>query len=93
MTLGAREPYLLEMTVVEVSAERKAQLDAYAASRGLDTTAALDDVLADALAWDARESAHSLPAILRGFKDVGAGRTRPASVFLDEVRAKYEFPR
>jgi predicted transcriptional regulator len=81
------------METISLTPERKAQLDAYAQRHGQDAVTALDEVLADALAWDQQEFEKSVSAIRQGYEDVKAGRTRPASEFLEEVRAKYDFSR
>jgi len=81
------------METISLTPERKAQLEAYAQRHGQDAATALDEVLADALERDQREFERSVSAIRQGYKDVKAGRTRPAAEFLEEVRAKHDFPR
>ena len=81
------------MEMVPLTPERKAQLDDYAQRHGQAPADALDEVLADALAWERQEYEKSVAAIRRGYEDVKAGRTRPAAEFLEEVRGKYGFPR
>jgi predicted transcriptional regulator len=81
------------MDVISIRPERKAQLEEYAQRHGQDAAAALDDVLADYLEWERQARADSIEAIRRGYEDVRAGRTRPASEFLDEIREKHGFPR
>jgi hypothetical protein len=56
-----------------------------------DAAAALDDVLAEALASNQEDFQQSLEGIQRGYEDVKARRTRPASEFLAEMRRKYGF--
>jgi len=81
------------MDVIPIKPERKAQLEEYARRRGQDTAAALDDALAEYLGWVRRDYEESVAAIRRGCDDVKAGRTRPATEFLEELRAKHGFPR
>ncbi len=81
------------MEMLPVTPERKAQLDQYAKRHGQDTAAALDDVLADYLAWEEEDYEASVEAIRGGYADVKAGRTRPAAEFLGELRERHGFPR
>ena len=81
------------MEMLPVKPELKAQLDAYAERHRQDTAAALDEVLANYLEWEQQDYQESVGAIRQGFEDVKAGRTRPASEFLEELRAKYGLPR
>jgi predicted transcriptional regulator len=81
------------MDVIPIKPERKAQLEEYAQRRGQDTAAALDDALAEYLEWARHDYEESTAAIRRGLEDVEAGRTRPATKFLEELRAKHGFPR
>jgi predicted transcriptional regulator len=81
------------MDVIPIKPERKAQLEAFAQRHGKDTAAALDDALAEYLEWEQRDYQHSVAAIRRGDEDVKAGRTRPATEFLEELRVKHGFPR
>jgi predicted transcriptional regulator len=80
------------MEMVPVTPERKAQLDDYAQRHGKDTAAALDDVLADALAWEREDYRESVEGIRRGYEDVKAGRTRPAAEFISGMCRKYGLP-
>ncbi len=56
-------------------------------------SAALDDVLADYLAWEHQEYSETVAAVSEAHGDVRAGRTRPGGEFFTEVRAKYCFSR
>jgi predicted transcriptional regulator len=76
--------YRWGMDMVPLTPERKAQLDDYAQRHGKDTAAALDDVLADALAWEREDYGETVDGIRRGYEDVKAGRTRPAVEFFAE---------
>ena len=80
------------MEMLPVTPECKAQLENYAQRHGQDTAAALDDALASFLAWEEKDYLESVEAIREGYEDVKAGRTRPASKFLEELRAKRGFP-
>ena len=78
---------------LQLSEERQAELNAYAQRHGQDPVTALDEVLADALAWDRMEYEEALVGISRGLEDLKAGRTKPASQVFDELRAKYGLSR
>jgi wobble nucleotide-excising tRNase len=73
--------------------EGKAQLDAYAERHGQDTASALDEVLANYLEWEQQDYQESVEAIRKDCEDVTAGQTRPASEFLEQLRAEHGFPR
>lgn len=81
------------MDMVPLKPERKAQLEEYAKRRGLDPATALDDVLVNYLEWDRQDFAEAVEGIHHGFEDVRAGRTRPATEFLTDLRRKYDLPR
>jgi len=81
------------MDMVPLKPERKAQLEEYAKRRGQDTAAALDDALATYLEWERQDFAQAVEGIRHGYGDVRAGRTRPASEFLADLRKKHDFPR
>jgi hypothetical protein len=81
------------MDMMPVSSERKAQLEEYAQRHGKDPATALDDVLADYLAWERQDYAETVEAAKEAYVDVKAGRTRPAVEFLEELREKHGFPR
>jgi hypothetical protein len=81
------------MDAVPIKPERMAQLEEYAQRHGQDPAAALDEVLAEFLASDKQAYEESVAAIRRGYEDVKAGRTRPATEFLEELREKHGFPR
>lgn len=76
---------------VQLSEERHVQLAEYAARHGQDTAAALDEILADALEGERQDYRLAVEGIRRGYESVRARRTRPASEFLDELRAKHGF--
>ena len=81
------------MEMLPVKPERKAQLDEYAQRHGQDAAAALDQVLESYFEWERQEIEASVAAVKRGYEDVKAGRTRPASEVLDELRQKYGLSR
>jgi hypothetical protein len=76
--------YRWGMDMVPLTPERKAQLDDYAQRRGKDTAASLDDVLADALAWEREDYRETVDSIRGGYEGVKAGRARPAGNFFAE---------
>ena len=78
---------------VQLSEERHAQLNDYAQRHGQDLSAALDEVLADALAWDRLEHEETVAGIQRGLADLKAGRVKPASQVFDELRVKHGLSR
>lgn len=44
------------------------------------------------VSWEQQDYDEAVAGISRGFRDVEAGRTRPAADFLAELRRKYDFP-
>jgi len=74
--------------MIPLKPERKAQLEEYAGRRGQDPAAALDDGLAVYVEWERQDCAEAVEGIRHGYEDVRAGRTRPASEFLAELRGK-----
>ena len=78
---------------VHLSEERQAQLNEYAQRHGQDAATALDEVLAEALAYDRLDYEEAVEGIRRGLEDMQAGRVKPASQVFEELRAKYGFPR
>jgi len=81
------------MDMLPLKPERKAQLEEYARRRGQDPAAALDEALAAYLEWEHQDFEDSIEGIREGYEDVKAGRTRPASDFLAEMRRKHGIPR
>ena len=81
------------MEMLPVTPERKAELDDYAHRHGRDLATALDEALASFLGWERQDYHDSVEAIRRGYEDVKAGRTRPATEFVEELRKKHDFPR
>jgi predicted transcriptional regulator len=80
------------MDMISLKPERRAQLEEYAKRRGQEPAAALDDVLATYLEWEQQDSAEAAAGIRRGYEDVKAGRTRPATEVLADMRRKHEIP-
>ncbi|AXC16156.1 hypothetical protein ACPOL_6952 (plasmid) [Acidisarcina polymorpha] len=78
---------------LQLTPERQAQLNDYALRHGQDPTTALDEVLRDAFEWERQDFQEAVEGIRRGYADVKAGRTRPAAAFMEELRAKHDFPR
>lgn len=81
------------MEAIPIKPERKAELDDYAERYGQSVTDALDEALAAYLEWERTDYQEAVAAIRRGCEDVTAGRTRPASEFLGEMRRKYGISR
>lgn len=84
---------MANMDMMPLKPERKAQLEEYAKRRGQEPAAVLDEALAAFLEWERQDFAEAVEGIGRGYKDVRAGRTRPASEFLGELRRKHDLPR
>lgn len=81
------------MDMIPLKPERRAQLEEYAQRHGQDPAAALDEALAAYLEWERQDFEEAVEGIRRGHEDVAAGRTRPASEFLPELRSKHDIPR
>ena len=78
---------------ITLKPERKAQLEEYAKRRGQDAETALDEALATYLEWECQDFAQAVEGVKRGHEDVNAGRTRPASEVLSDLRRKHDIPR
>jgi predicted transcriptional regulator len=76
------------MEAIPIKPERKAELDNYAQRYGQSVTDALDEALAAYLEWERTDYQEAVKGIRQGYEDVKAGRTRPASEFLTEMRRK-----
>lgn len=81
------------MELMPLTPERKAELDEYARRHGQDSTAALDEVLAGALAWERQDYREAVEGIRRGYADYKAGRVRPVEESLEDLRVKHGLPR
>lgn len=81
------------MDMIPLTPERRAQLEEYARRHGQDPTAALDEALGAYLEWERQDSEEAVEGIRKGHEDVIAGRTRPASESLAELRRKHGLPR
>jgi hypothetical protein len=84
---------MADMDMFPLKPERKAQLEEYAKRRGQEPAAALDEVLATYLEWERQDYAEAVEGIGRGYKDLRAGRTRPADEFLADLRRKHDLSR
>jgi predicted transcriptional regulator len=78
--------------MIPISADRKAQIEAYAQRHGQDPAEALDGLLAESLAWEDEDFEDTLASLREGFEHIKAGRTRPVEEVLEELRVKYGFP-
>jgi predicted transcriptional regulator len=81
------------MDMIPLKPERRAQLEEYAKRRGQDPAAALDDALSTYLEWERQDFAEAVEGVRRGYEDVRARRTRPATKFLADLRGKHGLPR
>ena len=81
------------MNTVLLKPERMAQLEDYARRHGQETDIALDEALATYLEWERQDFQEATEGIRRGLEDVKAGRSRPATAFLAEMREKNDLPR
>jgi predicted transcriptional regulator len=79
--------------LISIRPELKAQLDEYAQRHGQDSVTALDNALGAYLEWERQDFDDAVEGIRRGYDDVKAGRTRPASEFLAEMRRQHGIPR
>jgi predicted transcriptional regulator len=77
------------MDTIPLTPQRRAQLEEYAQRRGQDAAAALDEALGAYLEWERQDSEEAVEGIRKGYEDVMAGRTRPASEFLADIRRVY----
>ena len=84
---------MASMDMIPLKPERKAQLEEYAKRRGQEPAAALDEALSAYLEWDRQDFSEAVEGVRRGYKDVRAGRTRPATEFLTDLRRKHDLPR
>ncbi|HEX6803970.1 MAG TPA: hypothetical protein VF133_09855 [Terriglobales bacterium] len=81
------------MELMPIKPERKAELEEYARRRGQDPETALDEALAAYLEWEREDSTQAVQGIRRGMEDMKAGRTRPASELLADLRRKHDISR
>ncbi len=78
------------MDMIPLKPERKAQLEEYARRRGRDPATALDDAPATYLEWERQDFAEAVEGVRQGYENVKAGRTRPATEFLADLRRKHD---
>jgi predicted transcriptional regulator len=79
------------MDMIPLKPERRAQLEEYAQRHGQDPASALDEALGAYLEWERQDLGEAVEGIGKGHEDVTAGRTRPASEFLSDMRRKHGF--
>jgi predicted transcriptional regulator len=84
---------MANMDMIPLKPERKAQLEEYAKRRGQEPAAALDEALAAYLEWERQDFAEAVEGVGRRYEDLKAGRTRPATEFLADVRRKHDLSR
>jgi predicted transcriptional regulator len=77
---------MADVDMIPLTPERKAQLEEYAKRRGQEPAAALDEALAAYLEWERQDFAEAVEGVGRGFEDLRAGRTKPATEFLADLR-------
>lgn len=75
---------------IQLSPERKAELDDYARRHGKDSTSALDEILASALEWERQDYREAGEGIRKGYESFKAGRTRPLEEAFKALRKKDE---
>jgi predicted transcriptional regulator len=80
------------MESIHINPQRRAELEEYARRRGQDAETALDEALAEYLEWERQDFTQATEGIRRGYEDVKAGRTRPASEVLADLRRKHDLP-
>jgi hypothetical protein len=76
---------------LHLSAEHQAELADYAQRHGQDPATALSELVADALTWERQYYRESVEGIRKGYESMKASGTRPASEFMNELRAKHGF--
>ena len=84
---------MANMDMIPLKPERKAQLEEYAKRRGQEPAAALDEALAAYLEWDRQDFAEAVEGVRHGYEDLRAGRSRPATEFLTDLRRKHDLSR
>jgi len=78
------------MDMISIKPKRRAQLEEYAKRWGQDPAAALKEALAAYLEWELQDFAETTEHIRRGFEDVNAERTTPASKFPADARREHD---
>ena len=79
------------MELVPIKPELKAQLEDYAQRHGKNAADALDEALGTYLEWERADYQEAVQGIRRGYEDLKAGRTRPASKFFHEFGLRHGF--
>jgi hypothetical protein len=85
-TVGSVNPLLIKP-------ERLAELEELARRRGTTTAEALDEALAAYLDWERQDHEEAVAGIRQGYQDVKVARTKPADLFLDDLRRKHDLQR
>ena len=75
---------------IELSPDAERRLHEKAIQQGEAIEAVAAAILADALEWEAQETAEAVEGIRRGLEDFEAGRWRPFDEFADEQRRKHQ---
>lgn len=83
----------MDSQTIPLKPERLAELKEYAQLHGQTPADALDDLLAAQLEFEKQDYEETVVAVMRADEEIKAGRTMPAEEVLDELRAKYGFPR
>ena len=78
---------------IDLTPERRAQLDDFARRHGQDPAAALDDELAAFLEWERQDYEKAVTGIRQGYEDLKAGRTRHIDEVFEELREKHGLSR
>ena len=81
------------MNTIPLKPERQAELEEFARRCGKTPADALDEVLATYLEWERQDFEEAARGIQQGYEDVKAGRNRPASQFLSDMRRKHGISR
>jgi predicted transcriptional regulator len=81
------------MDMMPVKPERKAQLEEYAQRHGQSAPEALDEIIADHLAWEQQDYQEAVEGIREGLADIEAGRVSPADEVFERLRVKHGLPR
>ena len=88
--MGDKKAFL---KTIPLKPERQAELEEFARRRGKTPADALDEALSAYLEWEHQDFEEAVRGIEKGHEDVKAGRARPASEFLSDLRRKHGIPR
>jgi predicted transcriptional regulator len=81
------------MKTIPLKPERQAELEEFARRSGKTPADALDEALAAYLEWERGDMEDAVQGIQKGYDDMKAGRSRPASEFLADMRRRYGLSR